>query len=94
MEGFLSLRVGELQVEKTAVAFQDCQTVELALCIPVNNGSEVAPIDLALLPWQRLKTDEGLFLFEGASKGMQIILEDGHPSIKTQWGDPLKDHRG
>ena len=25
---------------------------------------------------------------------MQIVFEDGHPSIKTQWSDPLKDHGG
>jgi len=86
--------VSELQVKKAAVAFQDRQAVELARCIPVDNGSEVAPINLALLPWQRLKTDEGFFVFEAASKGVQIVFEDGHPSIKTQWGDPLKDHGG
>ena len=62
VEGLLSLGVSELQVKKAAVAFQDCQAVELARCIPVGDGSEVAPIDLALLPWQRLKTDEGFFV--------------------------------
>ena len=63
VEGLLSLGVSELQVKKAAVAFQDRQAVEIARCIPVDNGSEVPPIDLALLPWQRLKTDEGFFVF-------------------------------
>jgi len=94
VEGLLSLGVGELQVKKAAVAFQDGQAVELARCIPIDNRSEVAPIDLALLPWGRLKADEGFFVFEVASKGVQIVFEDGHPSIKAQWSDPLKDHRG
>ena len=47
-----------------------------------------------MLPWQRLKADEGLFVFEVGSKGVQIVLEDGHASIKTQWGDSLKDDGG
>jgi hypothetical protein len=94
VEGFLSLGVSELQVEQTAVAFQDCQTVELALCIPVSDGSEVAPINLALLPWQRLKTDEGFFLSEVASKGAQIVLEDRNAALKAQWGNPLKNDGG
>jgi len=94
VKGLLSLGVGELQVEKTAVAFQDGQAVELARCIPIGNRSEVAPIHLALLPWRRLKADEGLFLFQVASKGVQIVFEDGHSSIKAQWSDPLKNHGG
>ena len=94
VEGFLLLGVSELQVEKTAVAFQDRQTVELAFRIPVGDGSEVAPINLALLPWQRLKTDEGFFLFEVASKGVQIVLKDSNAAIKAQWGDPLKNDSG
>ena len=76
------------------MAFQDRQAVELALCIPVGDGSEVAPINLALLPWQRLKADEGLFIFEVASKGVQIVFENGDATAKAQWSDPLEDHRG
>jgi len=94
VEGLLSLGVGELQVEKTTVAFQDRQAVEFARCIPIGDGSEVAPIHLALLPWKGFKADEGIFRFEVTSKGVQIVLEDGHASVKAQWGDPLKDHGG
>ena len=50
VQGFLSLGVSELQVEETAVAFHDRQAVELPCCIPVGDGAEVAPINLALLP--------------------------------------------
>jgi hypothetical protein len=94
VEGLLSLGMGELQVEKTAVAFQDGETVELAYSISIGNGSEVTPIDLTLLPWRRLKTDEGLFVFEVASKGVQVVLEDGDASVKAQWSEPLKDYSG
>jgi hypothetical protein len=94
VKGFLSLGVGELQVEKTAVAFQDRQAGELARCIPIGDGSEVAPIHLALFPWKGFKADEGFSLFEVTSKGLQIVLEDGDASIKAQWSDPLKDHGG
>ena len=52
VEGLLSLGVGELQVEKTAVAFQDGQAVELARCIPIGNRSEVAPIHLVGSLWK------------------------------------------
>lgn len=91
VEGFLSLAVCELQVENTAVAFQDRQAVEFALCIPIGDGSEVTPIHLALLPRQRLETDEGLSLLEGTSKRTQIVLEDGDASVKAQGGNALKD---
>jgi len=94
VEGFLLLAVSELQVEQTAVAFQDRQTVELALGIPVGDGSEVAPINLALLPWQRLKTDEGFFLSEVSSQGVQIVLQDRNASLKAQWADPLENDSG
>ena len=89
MEGLLPLGMSEPQVEKTAVAFQDGEAVELACCLPIGNGSEVAPIDLALLPWKGFKADEGLFVFEVASKATQIIFEDSHASVKAQWSDPL-----
>jgi hypothetical protein len=52
VKGLLSLRVGELQIEQAAVALNDRQAVELALGITVDNGAEMAPIDLALLPRQ------------------------------------------
>jgi hypothetical protein len=94
VEGLLPLGMSEPQVEKTAVAFQDGEAVELACCLPIGNGSEVAPIDLALLPWKGFKADEGLFVFEVAAKGLKIIIEDGNASVKTQWSDPLKDHCG
>lgn len=94
VEGLLSLGVSELQVKKAAVAFQDCQAVELACCLPIDNGSEVAPINLALLPWKGFKADEGLLVFEVASKGVQVVFEDGNASVKAQWSDALKDYSG
>ena len=94
VEGLLPLGMGELQVEKPAVAFHDGQAVELACRLPVGNGSEVAPVDLALFPWKGFKADESLFVFEVASKGVQIVLEDRDASVKALGSDPLKDHRG
>ena len=76
------------------MAFQDRRAVKLPVCLPIGDGSEVTPIDLTLLPWEGFKPDEGFFLFEVASKGVQIVLEDGDASVKAQWGDPLKDHSG
>jgi len=94
VEGFLPLGMSELQVEKTAVAFQDGKAVELACCLPIDNRSEVAPIDLALFPWKGFKADEGFFVFEVASKGVQVVFEDGNASVKARRGEPLKDHGG
>jgi hypothetical protein len=94
VEGLLALRMSELQVEKPAVAFQDSEAIELAYGISIGNGSEVAPIDLALLPRKGFKADEGLFVFEVASKGVQVVLEDGNASFKAQWSNALKDYRG
>jgi hypothetical protein len=54
----------------------------------------LAPIDLTLLPWRRLKADESLFVFEVASKGVQVILGDGNASVKAQWSDALQDYSG
>ena len=50
MEGFLSLGVGELQIEEAAVTFDDGQAIELSVRVPVCNGAEVAPIH-----WYRSK---------------------------------------
>lgn len=94
VEGLLPLGVGELQVEEPAVAFQDGETVELACCLPIDNRSEVAPIDLALFPWKGFKADEGLFIFEVPSKGVQVVFEDSDASVKAQWSNALKDYSG
>lgn len=94
VEGLLALGMGKLQVEKPAVAFQDGKAVELACCLPIGNGSEVAPIDLALLPWKGFKADEGLLFPKVASKGMQVVFEDSDASVKAPWSNALKDYSG
>lgn len=94
VEGFLSLGVGELQVEKTAVAFEDDQAVELPLGLPIGQGSKMAPVYLALLAGKGFKADEGLFLFEVPPNAVQIVLDDGESPIKALGSDPLKDDGG
>ena len=94
VEGFLSLGVGEFQVEEAAVAFEDGQAVELPLGLPIGHGSKMAPVYLALLAGKGFKADEGLFLFEVPSNAVQIVLEDGDPSLKALGSDPLKDDGG
>jgi hypothetical protein len=51
----------------------------------------MAPIYLALLAGKGFKADEGLFLFEVSSNAVEIVLEDGDPSIKAVGSNPLKD---
>jgi hypothetical protein len=91
VEGLLSLGVGEFQVEEAAVAFEDGQAVELPLGLPIGQGSKMAPVYLALLAGKGFKADEGLFLFEGPSNAMEIVLEDGNPPLKALGSDPLQD---
>jgi hypothetical protein len=91
VEGFLSLGVGEFQVEEAAVAFEDGQAVELPLGLSIGQGSKMAPVYLALFAGKGFKADEGLFLFEGSSEAMEIVLENGNPSIKALGSDPLQD---
>jgi len=91
VEGFLSLGVGEFQVEGAAVAFEDGQAVEFPVGLPVGHGPKMAPVHLALLPGKGFKTDEGLFLFEGSANAVEIVLENGDPPRKALGGDPLKD---
>jgi hypothetical protein len=91
VEGFLSLGVGELQVEEAAVAFEDGQAIKLPLGFPIGQGSKMAPVDLALLAGKGFKADEGLFLFEGLSNAMKIVLENGDSPLKALGGDPLQD---
>jgi hypothetical protein len=83
VKGFLPLGMSELQVEEAAVALDHGQAVELPFVIPIGDGAEVAPVHLALLPWQGLKPDEGLLLPELAAKGPEVILEDGEASVKA-----------
>jgi hypothetical protein len=94
VEGFLSLGVGELQVEEAAVAFEDGQAVELSLGLPIGQGSKMAPVYLALLAGKRFKADEGLFLFEVSSDAMEIVLKNSDPPIKALGSDSLKDDGG
>jgi len=91
VEGFLTLGVGEFQIEEAAVAFEDGQAVELPLSLPIGHGSKMAPVYLALLAGKGFKADEGLFLFEGPSNAMEIVLENGDPPIKALGSNPLKD---
>ncbi len=51
----------------------------------------MAPVYLALLAGKGFKADEGLFLFEGPSDAMEIVLENGDPAHKAFRSDPLKD---
>jgi hypothetical protein len=92
VEGFLSLGVGEFQVEEAAVAFEDGQAVELPFGFPIGQGSKMAPVYLALLPGKGFKAEEGLFLLEGSSNAVEIVLEDGDSPLKALGSDPLKDH--
>jgi len=91
VEGFLSLGVGEFQVEEAAVAFEDSQAVELPLGLSIGHGSKMAPVYLALLAGKGFKADEGFFLFERPSNAMEIVLEDGNPPLKALGSDALKD---
>jgi hypothetical protein len=94
VEGLLSLGVGEFQVEEAAVAFEDGQTVELPLGLPIGHGSQMAPVYLALLAGKGFKADEGLFLFEVPSNAVEIVLDDGDAPIKALGSDPLQDDGG
>jgi hypothetical protein len=73
------------------VAFEDGQAAELALGLPIGQGSKMAPVYLALLAGKGLKANEGLFLFEGSSEAVEIVLEDGDSPIKALGSDPLQD---
>jgi hypothetical protein len=48
MQGFLPLRVSKLQIEQSAMAFDDGHTIEFAFGVAIGKGAEVAPINLAL----------------------------------------------
>jgi hypothetical protein len=91
VEGFLSLGVGEFQVEEAAVAFEDGQAVELPLGLSIGQRSKMAPVYLALLAGKGFKADEGLFLFEGLPNAVEIVLENGDPPLKALGSDPLQD---
>ena len=52
MKGLLPLRVGKLQVKKAAVALNNRHTVKPSFCVAVLNGTEVSPVNLALMAWR------------------------------------------
>jgi hypothetical protein len=91
MEGFLSLGVSEFQVEEAAMAFEDGQAVEFPVGLSIGHGSKMAPVYLALLAGKGFKADEGLFLVEGSSNAVEIVLEDGDSLVKALGSDPLQD---
>jgi hypothetical protein len=92
MQGFLALRMGELEIEHAAVTLDDCQAVKLALGVAVIETAEVAPVHLALFAGSRFETDAGPDL---ALAGLaQISPQDGEFAGKSLGNQPLLDHRG
>ena len=73
VEALLSLAVGKLQIEHTAMAFHHRQAVKLAVGVVIGEGAEVAPVNLALLTRGGFKTDEGPFLFDTAAKFLHVV---------------------
>ncbi len=84
MESFLSLRVGKLNIEHAAMRLDDGQAVEFSFGVPIAKGAEVAPVDLTLLTWGRLKADDSLPLFGWMADLSQIFSQDGDAPGESQ----------
>jgi hypothetical protein len=52
MQGLLPLRVGKFQVKQPTIGFNNRHTIKSSFCIAVWNGTEVSPVNLALMTWR------------------------------------------
>ena len=94
VERFLSLGVGELKINKTAVGFDKGKAIKLSLGVAIGDGAEVAPIDLALPARGRFKADEGAFMESLWPDAPEIILDDGVTARKTVIHNTLMNEGG
>ena len=66
VQGLLPLRMGKCEGEQAAMPFHHGQAREFARGVAIEEGTKVAPVDLALVAGGRCKTDGGLWRFVGA----------------------------
>ena len=91
MQRLLPLGVGKLQVEHTAMGFNNGHAVEFARGISVSERTEVSPVNLKLLSGEGFKADKGPSMSVCAPDGPEVISEDGDLPVEAHGSDALED---
>jgi len=75
MKGLLFLGMSKFGVKHPAMSLNDCQAVELSGSLPVDQRTEVTPVNLELFSWRGFKTDIGPFFLWPYL--LEVFLENG-----------------
>src|SRR5215471_21342920 len=90
-EGLECLAVRKLQIHFSTVGFDQAEAVELARGAVVNQGAEVAPIDVAAFAGRRLDTNVSAACDRVLPHRPQIVLDDRKSALEAEARQVLRD---